>query len=604
MKQNVHYEKASPTLLAEQGNDATPPAPARGWDRLRDHLETRIGGLRAWRFSWWTTNWSDLSQYILPRRSIWLTQSAGGLPTPNNMSRGREINNSILDPTGTYAARICASGLMSGLASPSRPWFKIMPSMWNLQLDSDSRMWLDEAESRVYSVLASSNFYNAFAQECEDLTVFGTAPNIIYEDAQDVIRCYNPTIGEYYLASDATMRINGLFRMFVMTVNQIVDFFGIDDCPKEIQQLWEAKGAQLDQERTIAHAIEPNFEIQGSPMSQVKGDFSWREVYWVYASGCEAPLSIRGFTEQPFTSGRWYTQSNDSYGRSVGMDVLPDIKQLQRETARKAEAIEKQVRPPLLAHASLKNQPSSILPGHVTYAESIDNGNGMRPIYNVNPDITGMMNDLAQIQERIKQGFFNDLFLLLSNAAQGSEKLTAYQAAQMAQEKLQALGPVIESLMNESLKPKLKRIFGIMKRKGLLPPIPDQLKGQPLDIQFISILALAQKASSTASIERVSAFVGNLAAVFPEARMVFNPENSIREMSDLLGAPQKILNGPQEVAQMKQQADQQQKQVQAAQMAQHVAQTASIGADAASTLASTQIGGGSSALSQMLGQGK
>ena len=76
-----------------------------------------------------------------------------------------------------------------------------------LEIDADARIWLDEIEDRMYTVIAGSNFYNSFAQECEDLVVFGTGPSITYEDERDLIRVYNPTVGEYYLSSDATGRI-------------------------------------------------------------------------------------------------------------------------------------------------------------------------------------------------------------------------------------------------------------------------------------------------------------------------------------------------------------------------------------------------------------
>ncbi len=176
------------------------------------------------------------------------------------------------------------------------------------------------------------------------------------------------------------------------------------------------------------------------------------------------------------------------------MDVLPDNVQLQVMTVRLSEAIEKQVRPPLIADITLKNQPSSILPGQVTYVQNLSSGTGMRSIYEVNPDIKGLAGLIEQIQERIKVGMFNDLFLMLENMPRDS-KMTAYEVAQKVQEKLQVLGPVIENIITESLKPKLKRIFGIMNRKGMIPPKPDSLKGVDLDVEFISMLSLASKAS-------------------------------------------------------------------------------------------------------------
>ncbi len=599
---SAQYERASATLLAQQPavvkTKNAGPADIE-WNTLRGHLEARLNSLYTWRESWWSQNWSDLAQFLLPRRSIWLTQSTGGTPTPNNMTRGREINQSILDPTGTFALRVCAAGLMSGLASPSRPWFKVTPKLKNFEPDEDGRKWMDEIENRIYTVLSSSNFYNCFAQECEDLVVYGSAPTIIYEDEKDLIRLYNPCIGEYFFASGATLRVDGLYRRFLMTVAQIVDFFGLENCPAEIQKLWEAKGSSLQMERIIAHSIEPNFGIGKDNAGKVPGNYTWREVYWVYGGTSDKPLSMRGFTDQPFTASRWATQANDAYGRSPGMDVIPDVMQLQVETMRKAEALEKQVRPPLLADAQLKNQPASTLPGEVTYVQNLSQTSGMRSIYQVNPDIRGMMEDIREIQQRIKVGFFNDLFLMLESAP--DKDMTATEVQAKLQEKMMVLGPVVENLLSESLKPKLHRIFGILVRRGMLPQMPDSMKGVPLDIEFTSIMAVAQRAASTGGLERIAAMIGNLSAVYPGAKDIMDVDLFLRQFNELLANPQKIFHSPQAVDQIRNQQAQEQKQQQEMVEAQHGAQTVKIGADAANTLADTQIGGGQQALAALLG---
>ena len=154
-EKSANYEQASATLLSQQPPVAKTKKSENDpeWNTLRGHLEARLNSLYAWRQSWWSQNWSDLAQFLLPRRSIWLTQSTGGNPTPNNMTRGREINQSIVDPTGTFAVRVCAAGLMSGLASPSRPWFKVTPKLKNFEPDDAGRKWMDEVENRLYTVL-------------------------------------------------------------------------------------------------------------------------------------------------------------------------------------------------------------------------------------------------------------------------------------------------------------------------------------------------------------------------------------------------------------------------------------------------------------------
>lgn len=598
------YEEAGATFLSKQPTvdpESTKDSIDSSWPALRSHLETRLVALRNWRQSWWTQNWSDLAEFILPRRSIWLTQSTGGNPNPNNMTRGRPLNTAIADPTATLAVRVCSAGLMSGLASPSRPWFKVIPTIKKFDIDAAARIWLDDIEDRIYTVIAGSNFYNAFAQECEDLVVFGTGPSIIYEDERDLIRLYNPAVGEYYLSTDATGRIDGLDRLFVMTIAQIVGFFGIVNCPPEIQSLWKEKGNSLEVERQVAHCIEPNFSViddNGEDVGKLPGNFTWREVYWVYGEGANKPLSKRGFVDQPFTSARWSTQSNDAYGRSPGMDVLPDVMQLQVMTRRMAEAIEKQVRPPLIGEMSLKNKPTSTLPGHLTYVTDIGPGKGIRPIYEVNPDVNAMALNIQAIERRIQAGLFNDLFLMLEQKV--NEEMTAYEVAQKIQEKLQVLGPVIESLLAESLKPKLKRIFNILKRKGLIDEPPPSLKGIPLDIEFVSMLALAQKGAATGGIERLMQVLGSMASLYPQVLDNIDPDATIREYNELLGNAQKILFGPEQVIALRQQKNQElQEQKKMAMLAQ-MAESAGKMAPAAAVLQDTPTDNGGNVLGQLL----
>lgn len=588
----VVYEKAGPSLLAEVPAQPIPQKPKKDWNNLVNHLEQRLVMLKNWRISWWE-HWGLLAAYILPRRYKWLIN-------PNSMTRGLPINQAIIDPTGTQAMRICTSGLMSGLTSPSRPWFKLKPQSHQVQIDYEAGLWLDEVESRIYRVMSGSNFYDSLSQMYEDLTVFGTSPMIIYEDEKDIIRCYNPCAGEYMLAASSTFRVESLYRQFVMTVAQIIEMFGLENCPQAIQEMWRTKGANLEVEYIVAHSIEPNFEIAsrdgGQPFGKIEGPFAYREVYWIWGNKAEAPLSVRGFREAPFIAPRWATTANDPYGRSVAMDVLPDIMQLQVETLRKAEALEKQVRPPLLASAELKNQPSSTLPGMVTYVTNLSGQNGMRPVYTVTPDVQSVSADLALIQQRIQRGFFNDLFLMISNA---TKEMTAYEVAQKQQEKLQVLGPVIERLQNEGLSHIIRRVFSIMARRGLIPPPPESLSRVQLQIEYISMLALAQRAAATAGMERFATMVASFGATNPEAFDMIENDEFLRIYGDLLTVPHKIIPAPDIVQQKRQARAAAAAKQQAMQEGMMAAQG---GIEGAKLLSETDVGGGQNALQMMMGR--
>jgi hypothetical protein len=591
------YERAGPTMLARQPAtivEFKPPAQViREWTDERAHYEARLSMMRSWRLSW-QRHWALLALFILPRRNIWLTEGAGTQPTPNSMIRGDAINQNIVDSTGTQAMRVCSAGMVSGLTSPSRPWFKLKPTLsQGRSLDRAAQLWFDDVEDRMYAVMAGSNFYDSIAQMDEDIVVYGTAPMIVYEDEQDIIRCYNPCAGEYYLATSSAMRVESLYRQFVMTVAQIVEMFELENCPQEIADMWRQKGTALEKEYIVAHAIEPNFPIHTATgdVGVIKGDFTWREVYWLYGNASIKPLSKRGFKDPPHVSPRWAIQSNDPYGRSPGMDALPDIMQLQTETKRKAEAIEKMVRPPLLASVELKNEPSSILPGHVTYVAQLSNGQGMRPIYEVRPEIKEMMEDIREIQQRVERAFFKDIFMLVSEQ---SREMTAFEVAKRYEEKLQVLGPIIERFQNEALSPLIKRIFAIMQRKQMLPPLPKSLQGVPIQIEYVSMLALAQRAAATASMERIAGMVGTMEAVYPQVKDVMDPDEFLREYAELLNGPHRIMRAPEVVAQLRANAAKQQQ-------AQAQLQMGMAAVQGAKTLSDTPVGSGGSALDLMMG---
>lgn len=583
----VAYENAGPQSLVNAPARALPPKDINtlDWVVLKSHLESRLNMLRSYRFSW-MLHYQLLETYILPRRGIFINPT---VPTPNSMNKGQAINQNILDPTGTYAMRRCAAGLMSGLMSPSRPWFKLKPAMGERDaVDAEAQAWFEEVEDRIYTVAGRSNFYDSGAQMFEDLVTFGTAPMIIYEDEKDVIRCYTPCCGEYLAASSSANRVESLYRQFLMTASAIVEMFGLENCPPDIQSMWQSKAGSLDVEYIVFHSIEPNFGIANQTQDEVgvvPGGFEWREVYWVMASG-QFPLSIRGFIDQPHICPRWATTSNDPYGRSVGMDCLPDIMQLQVETGRKAEAIEKMVRPPLLASMDMKNEPSSILPGHITYVNSVDPTKGMRPTYTVDPHIEHMTADLQALQQRVREGFFNDLFMMPEPDA---KQMTAYEVSVRRQEKLQVLGPVIERLQNEALAPAIKRIFRIMERRGLLPPLPKSLQGVQLGIEYISMLAIAQKAAASAGLQQFAATMINMEQSDPSIADKWSRDKWADHYSENLFVPKDILND-QKVADALRKARAAQQQQQEAMQQGMAAVEAAKGLGQASTAPDTALG--------------
>lgn len=547
---------------------------------FRNALDGRLQGLMQDRYSWWAS-WAELAKFLLPRRYRWLV-------TPNQMNRGSPLNGAIIDSTGTIAARVLASGMMSGITSPTRPWFRLRIEGYGPDDVSPVNLWLAECEKRMMRVFQESNFYNSIAVVYMDLGVFGTAPMLIHEDFDNVIHCTNPCAGEYYVGNDDRLQIRIFYREFVLTVSQCVQWFGLENCSETIKGAYRTKGASLTQEIAIRHCIEPNDGAAGIPKS-----FKFREVYWERGSTNETVLQKRGYYEWPMICPRWDLTGNDAYGRSPGMDALGDVKQLQQEQRRKAQALDKLANPPMVADVELKNQPASTLPGGVTYVAK-PQGAGFKPAYeNFRPPIQEIMEDIKQVQERIRIVFFNDLFLMIS---QLQTVRTATEIDARREEKLVMLGPVLERFQNEALDPVIDRTFGIMKRGGLLGPAPPEISGKFIQVEYVSMLAAAQAAVSTSGIERWFGMIGNMAAVHPDILDIPNWDVATTEYGTLLGVMPKLMKTKEEVLEIRQAKAAQQKR------ADDIALAAQ-GVDSAQTLSQTDTQG-NNALTQLMGAGQ
>lgn len=556
----------------------------------RKHLVGRLSGMRNTRYSWWT-HARELADFILPRRYKWII-------TPNQMNRGSPINQHILDSTGTMAARNLAAGLMTGVTNPTKPWFKLKIGRIDSTLTSPISLWLAECERLLMLIFHESNFYQAVATMYFDLVVFGTAVVIIYEDYDNVIHLYNPCFGEYYLDNNEKFQPTVLYREFTLTVAQVVKQFGLENCSETVQRLVKQNDASLTRELIVAHAIEPNDD----PTFGIPSKFKFREIYWEWggstnpqsSSNTGGFLRKRGYYEAPHTAVRWDLVSNDAYGRSPAMDALPDIKQLQQETRRKAQGIDKMVNPPMVADIQLKNQPASLLPGGVTYVAGMTTGKvGFAPAYQVKPDLSAMREDLEEVRDRIKRIFFNDLFQTISQYETRSN-VSATEIDARRAESLVMLGPVLERIYFEGLTNFIDRTFNITARAGIFPPAPDEFADQAINIEFVSMLAIAQSAASASGIERTLSLAGNLAAVDPSVLDNIDIDFAFDKYSSLLNNDPRMIRSPDALIQIRQNRQKQMEQQQKMEQLEKIAA-------GAKTLSETNVGGGKNALQQMTG---
>ena len=136
------------------------------------------------------------------------------------------------------------------------------------------------------------------------------------------------------------------------------------------------------------------------------------------------------------------------------------------------------------------------------------------------------------------------------------------------------LGPYMERLNNELLNPLIDRTFSIMSERGLIPPPPEELQGQDLKVEYISMMAQAQKLIGIQSLERLVGFVGNVAGVSPSVLDKLDIDQCVDEYADMVGAPPRAVRSDDEVEVIRQQRAQAEQAAKLAEMAQPLQQAA------------------------------
>jgi hypothetical protein len=564
--------------------------PKKTSESWRFYCSQRLESMRDVRQSWWA-HWKQLSDLFLPRRYRFFVD-------PNQYNRGTQINNIMQDETGELAARTLSTGLLANLTSPTKPWFAVEIAGIDMPDEGPVAEWCAEVTKRILEVYAGSNFYQTYGTNYEDVSVFGSACNIQYEDPETVVHFFAPCMGEFFFGLNAKLEVESLYREFTYTVRQVVEEFGMENVSESTRSLYRTGGTSADREVVICHAIEPNVEIYQSGEAcgfPVSTSYLYREMYWERGSAEYnnvdkiAILRAAGFRERPFATLRWSVTSNDPYGRSPGMDALGAVRQLQVQQRRKAEAIDKMVRPPMVASLAMKNEPMDIMPGGVSFTAN-PSGDGFKPAFQVDPRINELKEDIIETQNRIRSIFYNDLFRPALDEAK-VQTATYWEAVE--QEKLVLLGPVVERIESEGLEDTILRTYAIMTRRKLLPPPPPEVADAPIAIRYIGLLAEAQRAASTAAIERLFAFAGNLVPVVPGIMDNLDGDAAVEEYAEQLKVPPRILRAVAQVAAIR------------AQQAQREAEGAALTSGAtlaagAKTLSETDVGGGQNALQMVL----
>lgn len=523
-------------------------------DSLKQQLNKQLSQLKAERLSF-EPHWRELSDFTRPRSTRF---------TASEVNRGDRRNSKIIDPAAVMAARTLSSGMMSGITSPARPWFRLATPDRDLMDYGPVKLWLETVEQRMNEVFNRSNLYQSLPLMYEDLGTFATGAMAVVADPQRVIRTVPFPTGSFYIANGADLSVDTAFREFSMTVRQVINEFGIEAVSDTVKSQWNS--SQYGQWVNVVHAVYPNLDRQTGKLEAKHK--AYKSVYYEATSTDDKLLRESGYDEFPIMAPRWEVNGEDVYGSSCpGMVALGSVKALQLLQRRKAQMIDKITNPPLQVPASIKSQRISTIPGGINYLPMADVNNQIKPLFQIPANGTnGLLEDIQDTRQIIDHAYFVDLFRMMQTVNTRSMPVEA--VAEMREEKLLMLGPVLQRLDSELLDKLINRTFSVMAENNLLPVPPDEMQGMQLKVEYISVMAQAQKAIGVSSIERFIGFTSGIGQFSPDALDKINVDETIDAYAASIGVPPSVVATNEQVAQIRENRAQQQAMAQQMQMAQ------------------------------------
>ena len=540
-----------------------------------DNLYSRLASER----SSFDSHWRELADNFVPRRVR--------INNPGDRNRGDKRNQNIINSTGRFAARTLQSGMHAGLTSPARPWMRLTLPDQDLAAFGSVRSWLQVVTSRMLTMFGVSNLYNVLPTVYGDMGVFGTSAVAVLEDEQDVVRCYAYPVGSYVLGHDARGMVAIFGREYELSVLQVVETFALMPNGRDIDWSKLSNAVRNNWDRgDYETPVQLKWMVLPNPRYN---DNALEAKYKRYASchweaGNNDPIFLResGFDTFPILAPRWDVTGEDSYGTDCpGMTALGDTKQLQSMEKKRGTALAKIVDPPMIGPAALRTQKTSLLPGDITYADVREGMSGLRPAHEVNIDLNHLGQNIQEVEYRIKRAFFEDLFLMLAtiDPYRGTAPPTAREIDERHEEKLLALGPVLERTNDELLDPLVDRVFHLMLQSGLIPPPPPEIEGKAMKPEYISILSQAQKLVGVVSQDRFLQVIIPSIEAFPEMRAKVKGEVLVNNYAEMLGVDPRAIRTDEEAEQIMQAQAQAAQQAQAAVEAKDMAQALKAGSE-------------------------
>lgn len=516
-----------------------------------EQIKQKISRLKSDR-AVWESHWQEVTDHVLPRRSQIIAKKTDGA----------KESFQLLDSIGVHCNEILAGMLHSMLTPPNQQFADMTTGDIAIDSNDDARAWMQKQMRKMHAVWSASNLHTELHEIYLDLPSIGTSNLEMLEDDKDVVRFSAKFIGNYFIDENSKGEVDQLYNEWEWTPKQLVEEFGIKKLPKEVKEMYREKP---DCKVKVQHAIYPMIMIDPKTTSK-----SFISQYTL--PDYDHVIDEGTFSSFPNAVPRWSKVAGEKYGRSLGMNALPELKVLNRMNQTMLIGAQKMVDPPLQMDDDGVVLPLITRPGGINFRRP--GSSEIRPIF-ANTNVEFGYQSMADRRQRVRDIYLVDKLQLPPQTA--AQPATATEILQRSEESMRLMGPYTGRMMREILIPLCERTYDIMDKRGMIDPPPAILQGRNITFRFTSFIAKAQRSSEASAILRTYQSAIPFVQTDPKLANIFNGEQAIRILSDIYGAPTEILQTAKQYATIVQNiAAQQQALAQSQQQAQNMAANAAV----------------------------
>jgi hypothetical protein len=540
----------------------------------------------------WITTWEELAETFLPVREGFTGE----------LTQGQERGYRNFSDAPQLARR----GLSTALSTFNRPagkiWLKAVTSNRGLMRVPEVIAWCQAVTQITYDALyhPDAHMERNMTEADNDLITFGTnCVKIGWNQKKRHLTYKTYHLKNIVIGVDEFNNVIAVWYFCKLPLRDIVEMFGVDKLTQQMKRAYQESPPRLDDKFDIVHACVPNKDWAGrfrpgDGDSMRPPDMPYLSLWW--AEKDKEPLDVGGYWDFPYLVARWDTQSQEDYGRSPSMVALDSARLINEMARDMADAGANAVRPPLGAWGDFIAGDVQLHSGGLTLFDSQGkwdrNGN---PIWTI--ETGAMPKEIFQMMEIIREDIKAAFFLHVLELPDARDTdMTATEVNARYDEFLRNGAPTFSRVESEYNGGHLNRVFSILNREGMYPPVPEILRATNENIEFeyeSPLKQLRKRAEAVKTLEGMS-MIGEGAMVMGEEKALevsdnFSADGYARYMADKLDMPMELVKPFEEVMAIRKQRAEQAEMAMMAEMANKAAPAVA----AAGNLPSQLLGPGS-----------